>query len=240
MIAADLMSRSVVSVGPDAPLVQAVRAMTERRISGLPVVDAKGRLVGMLTEGDLLRRVETATDDAAPGWFERFVAAGRLAEDYVRSHGRRVAEVMTPEVVSVEETTALAEVVRLMRQHRVRRLPVLRDGALVGIISRAGLVRRIDAALGGPAVTADDASIRGAILDGLARAPWSSRNPITVTVEHGTVRLDGCLFDLRERDAIGVLAENVPGVTRVENRLACVEPISGVLLCDPGETRAAD
>jgi CBS domain-containing protein len=238
MRAADLMSRSVVAISPDAPLSQAIRLMTDHRVSGLPVIDAEGRAVGMLTEGDLLRRVETGTE-GKPGWFASFFFPGRQAERYVQTHGRRVSEVMTPDVTCVEEDTPLAEVVALMQRKRVKRLPVLRGEKVVGIVSRADVMRRVGELLGASTATADDAEIRRQIMDGIAHAPWAPRTSVSIGVENGAVLLDGCVFDIRERSAIGVLAENVPGVKRVENRLICVEPATGMLVYGPDEANLA-
>jgi len=230
MTVADVMSRSVVAISPEAPLAQAIRLMIDRRVSGLPVIDAEGRAVGMLTEGDLLRRVETGTEGKAPGWFASFVFPGRQAELYVRTHGRRVSEIMTPNVMSVEENTPLADVVALMQRNRIKRLPVMRGERVVGIVSRADLVSVVGEALGAGAVTADDATIRQAILDGLAHESWMPKaSSLTVAVENGIVQLDGCLADMRTCDAIGVLAENVAGVKRVENRLVYVTPLPGIV-----------
>lgn len=230
MIAADIMSSTITAIGPDAPLRQAVRLMIDRAISGLPVLDTEGRVIGMLTEGDLLRRAETGTDGTAPGWFASFFSPVHLAGQYVRTHGRRVAEVMTPNVHCIAEDTPLAEVVALMQRHHIRRLPVVRGEKVVGILSRADLVRALGEQLGAPAATADDATIREKILEELAGKPWVPIMSIGIDIEDGTVQLDGCVYDTRERDAIGVVAENTPGVKHVENRIVCLEPTSGVLL----------
>lgn len=235
MITADIMSRPVIAVGPDAPLAQAVRLMVDNRVSGLPVIDADGCVVGMLTEGDLLRRVETGTEDQAPGWFVGFFIPGRRAAQYILTHGRLVSEVMTPNVLSVTEGTPLLDVVGLMQRKRIKRLPVVRGDRMVGIVSRADLVRVVADALGTPAATANDASIRQAILDELDHQAWAPKNGISIAVEKGVVLLEGCLFDLRERDAMGVIAENAPGVRRVENRIVCIEPNTGMLIYDPGD-----
>jgi len=235
MISADIMSRSVITVSRDAPLTQAIQLMVDRRVSGLPVTDAAGRPIGILTEGDLLRRVEIGTEDQVSGWFARFFTPGRLAGQYVQTHGRRVSEVMTPTVISVQEHTPLSDIVALMRHHRIKRLPVVRDGVVVGIVSRADLVRIIGYALDAPAATADDAAIRRAIVAGLAREPWARNKVVGFSVEYGVVLLDGYVFDMRERAAIAVLAENVPGVKRVENRLLCIEPNSGMVLYGPDD-----
>ena len=143
MNASDVMTRKVVSVRLDAPVGDAIRLMLDHRISGPPVVDGDSKVIGILTEGDLLRRAETGTERHRPRWLELLLGPGRLAGEYVRTHGRKVGEIMTEDVVSVAEDTPLVEIVRLMEGHRVKRLPVLRGDALVGIVTRADLVRTL-------------------------------------------------------------------------------------------------
>lgn len=235
MNAAEVMSRTVVVISQDAPLSQAVRLMLDGRISGLPVVDGLGRPVGILTEGDLVRRAETGTGGDRPGWLASVFTPGRLAERYIRTHGRRVAEVMTPEVVAVEEDASLADVAATMQRQRVKRLPVVRGGRVVGIISRADLLRVLADALAAPAASSSDSAIFEKINEELGGQPWAHRRGVTVEVREGVVLLDGTVFDLRERDAIRVLAENVPGVKKVENRLVCVEPNTGILIVGSDE-----
>src|SRR2546430_10195886 len=133
MNASDLMTRDVVSVGRDAPIGDAIRRMLDHRISGLPVVDGGGNVIGMLTEGDLLRRAETRTECQRPRWLELLLGPGRLADEYVRTHGRKVGEIMTEDVVSVAEDAPPADIVRLMQSYRVKRLPVLPADDLVRI-----------------------------------------------------------------------------------------------------------
>ncbi len=239
MNAADIMSRNFIAVREEAPLEQAVRLMIDNRISGLPVVDAEGRPVGILTEGDLLRRVETGTEGKRPGWFEVIFAPGRLADSYVRSHGRKVAEVMTPGAICVEETAPLDEVAGLMRTKRIRRVPVLRAGAVVGIVSRADLVKVLGERLEAAVATGDDATIRAAVLAELKRQPWVPLRSITLSVDQGAVAIDGVVFDERQRQAIGVAAENAPGVKSVDNRLIVVEPNTGIVMVDPLAERDA-
>jgi len=146
-----------------------------------------------------------------------------------------VAEIMTPDVVAVEEVTQLADITELMRRRRIKRLPVLRDGKLVGIVSRADLMRVRAEALSAPAETPDDGATRARIEGELGRQPWAHRQSVTVAVQNGVVLLDGCLFDARERDAIQVLAENIPDVKRMESRLVCIEPTTGTLIFGPEE-----
>src|SRR5690349_1158887 len=126
MKAENVMTQPVVSVAPETPVLEAIRIMLQKKISGLPVVDGAGRLVGMVTEGDLLRRVETGTYRRRPRWIEFLIGPGRLAEEYVHAAGRKVEEVMTSEVHAVDERTALDEIVDLMERYRIKRVPIVR------------------------------------------------------------------------------------------------------------------
>jgi CBS domain-containing protein len=233
MNAADVMSRTVIGISQDAPLSQAVRLMIDNHISGLPVLDADGHAVGIVTEGDLLQRVETGTAGKGGGWLSAIFTPGRLAGEYVQTHGRRISDVMTLDPITIDEGTPLADVSELMRTRRIKRLPVTRDGKVVGIVSRADLVHALAKDFDKPAHSAGDAAIRDAILAELASQPWAPRRSFTIAVQDGVVDLDGVVFDVRERDAIRVAAENVPGVKQVENRLVCVEPNTGMLMVGP-------
>lgn len=236
MNAVDVMTRSVVSIGPDAPIRDAIRLMLDHRISGLPVVDGTGKLVGVLTEGDLLRRTETGTERHRPRWLELLQGPGRLAEDYVRTHGRKVGEVMTDTVVTASEDDSLAEIVRLMERHRVKRLPVQCGNTLVGIITRADLVRTLGALLDNEtagASTSKDAATRQNVLAALQKTAWAPRAGVGIAVMDGVVTFAGAITDDRHRGALRVLAENVPGVTGVRDRLLWVEPLSGTVIGGP-------
>lgn len=230
MNVADLMTHLVIAIDPETSLAQAIRLMTRYKVSGLPVVGRNDRVVGMLTEGDLLRRVEIGTVEKPAGWLASFFLSGRVAENYVLSHGRRVQEVMTSDVVTIAGDASLSDAARMMQHHRVKRLPVVRNGRLCGIISRADLVRRVGEVLSAAPVSADDSAIRKAIADALDREPWAQGVSVTIAVKDGVVQMDGCLFDLRKREALGVLAENVPGVKRIENRIVCLEPYTGTVI----------
>ena len=143
MKAAHIMTRTVLSVRPETTILEAARLMLLHEISGLPVVDSQGHIVGMVTEGDFLRRAETGTRRQRSRWMEFFVGPGRLAEDYVRSTGRRVEDVMTQPVRTIDEDTPLSDVVELMERHRIKRLPVARDRKVVGMVSRANLLHAL-------------------------------------------------------------------------------------------------
>ena len=241
MNASDVMTRNILSVRPDAAIAEAIKLMLDNRISGLPVIDEAGRLVGIQTEGDLLRRGETGTERHRPRWLEILMGPGRLAEEYVRTHGRRIAEVMTRDPISVSPNTPLKEIVELMERHRIKRVLVLDGDAPVGILSRADLLRGLAGALAAtPAAATSDAEIRERILAELARAAWVPRDGIAITVENGVVDLNGVILDEKERDALRVAAENVPGVRAVEDHLVWVEPVSGTIIDAPRDARSGE
>ncbi len=236
MKTADIMSRDVVSIGRGATLREAIRLMLDNRVSGLPVVDDTGKVVGVLTEGDLLRRSETGTVRHRHPWLEFLIGPGRIAEDYVKTHGRRVDEIMTSEVVGIGADASLDELVRLLEHRRIKRVPVLDDGRLVGIVSRADLMAAVARALDDAeeaAATGDD-EIRRRVLAELAKVPaWAPQSGLTIAVEDGIVEFNGVIFDEQERKALRVAAENISGVKGVVDRLVWVEPISGTVLDPP-------
>jgi len=226
----DVMTSPVLSIEPEAPILQAVDIMLRRHISGLPVIDKEGRLVGIVTEGDFLRRAETGTQRRRPRWLEYLVGRGRLADEYTRSHGNKVSEIMTTDPLTVTEDTPLDEVVKVMEKRRIKRLPVVRGEEVVGIVSRANLVH----ALAGMAreikpVAAGDQAIRERLMAELATQPWAPLALINVIVRDGVVELWGMITDERERQAIIVAAENAPGVKGVNDHLSWVDPISGAV-----------
>src|SRR3954453_20125183 len=174
MKARDVMTTDVLTVGQDSSVLEAVRLMLQRRISGLPVVDASGALVGVISEGDFLRRSEVGTQRRHPRWIELLMGAGRLADDYVRTSGRKVGEVMTREVYSVTEDVPLSEVVELMERRRIKRVPVLTGNGLTDIITRSDLLRAFAGLMHGVRpVSAEDQAIRTKLLDEMKKQPWA-------------------------------------------------------------------
>jgi CBS domain-containing protein len=170
MKASEVMTLGVYTIKPNASVRDAARLMIEQRISGLPVMDAAGKLVGIVTEGDFLRRVETGTGRQRPRWLEILVGPDRLASDYVRTYGRKVEEIMSADVVTVPPDAPLQDVVRIMEQRRIKRVPVVRDGAIVGIISRANLVQVLARlAVEAPPSRPDDEVMRAKIIAGWRR-----------------------------------------------------------------------
>jgi len=190
----DVMMRNVIAAKADDSILTAARLMLQNRISGLPVLDASGALVGVVTEGDFLRRGELGTKKRRPKWVEFLLGPGKLAEEYVHESGRKVSEVMTPNPHTVGEDATLQTVVTEMERYRVKRLPVMRNGQLVGIVSRANLM---DALIEharythGPAP--DDGTIRDRILAAFAEVNWPPK--INVAVHNGIAELSGIITD---------------------------------------------
>ncbi len=236
MKVADVMTTRAITVRPETSVGDAARLMLQDGISGLPVVDAAGTVVGIVTEGDLLRRAETGTERRRPRWLEFLIGPGRLAEEYVRAHSRRVEEVMTTDVVTVSPDTVLEDVVALMERRRIKRLPVLEEGHLVGIVSRANLLHALARlAPTAPGPTPSDAEIRTRLLAEIDREPWGPRSSVNAIVQDGVVYFHGAITDERARKALCVLAENIPGVKQVRDHLVWVEPISATVIDMRGE-----
>ena len=231
MNAADIMTRPVISATPETSIEEAARLMLDHRISGLPVVEA-GAVVGMLTEGDLLRRAETGTERRHARWIELLISPGRLARDYTNANARKVGEVMSPAVVTVAPEDSIEQIVSQMEQHRIKRVPVVDNGKLVGIVSRANLVRALIRTLSNstPQGQMSDEEIRDRIVAEISRQPWGPRASVTVRVNDGAVEFYGAITDERERTALQVLAESTPGVKSVRDQLVWVEPLSGFVI----------
>jgi CBS domain-containing protein len=239
MKANEVMTRRVVSVRPEATVLEAVRLMLDNHISGLPVIDTNGKLVGIVTEGDFLRRAETGTQRKRSRWLELLAGPGTLAEDYIHAHGRKVDEVMTSDPVTISEDTPLEEVVRLMERRRVKRLPVVRGNSVVGIVSRANLMHAL-ASVGrvAPAGAKGDTVIRDQILAELDKQPWAPVALIDVVVRDGVVELWGTITEAKQGKALKVCAENIAGVKQVVSYLTWIEPMSGMVLSSPDEDAA--
>jgi CBS domain-containing protein len=236
MKAKDVMTSPVISVEPEVPVLQAVRIMLQRRVSGLPVIDGAGQLVGVVTEGDFLRRAETGTQRRRPRWLEFLAGPGRLAQDYARAHARKVSEVMTPDPITVDEEAPLEDIVRLMEKRQIKRLPVVRGTTIVGIVSRANLLHALASVAreAKPAEQSDEA-IRAMLLAELAKQPWAPVALINPVVRNGVVEMWGTITDERERPALMIAAGNVPGVKAVHDHLAWVDATSGMVFGPPEE-----
>jgi CBS domain-containing protein len=224
------MTRPVVTVSPETAIVEAANTMLQRHVSGLPVVEAAGKLVGIISEGDFLRRGEIGTQRKRGRLLKFILGPGQAATDFVHEHGRKVAEIMTPEPLTISEDVALEETVELMEKNHVKRLPVTRGDQVVGIVSRANLLQAV-ASLAHqiPDPAADDDHIRNRVIDALAKNDWCPFG-LSVIVRDGIVHLSGVITEERSRQAAIVGAENVAGVKKVHDHLCWVDTMSGMYL----------
>jgi CBS domain-containing protein len=238
MRAHQIMTRQVITIAVDAPIVDAANIMLDKHISGLPVVDEAGKLVGIVSQGDFIRRAEIGTQRKRGRWLKFLVGPGRAASDFVRERGRKVGEIMTPDPCTVTEDVTLEDIVELMERNHVKRLPVLRGDKLAGIVTRtnllqavAGLTRDV------PDPTADDDHIRNRIISSIEKSDWAPFG-LGVIVVNGIVHLSGLITNEKSRQAAIVAAENVTGVTKVHDHICWVGPMAGMYLNSAEDDRA--
>jgi len=225
MKASEIMTQDVVSIGPETSVTDAARVMLREQCSGLPVIDATRALVGIVTEADLLRRVELGTEKPRSHWLAFLAGAEIAANNYVRTHSLHVADVMTTDVVTVGEDTPVTSIVETMEKRRVKRLPVVRDGRVIGIVTRANLVRALvsRAEVSG---TKTDARIRDELEMELSSQSWAGRNR-QIVVHGGVVHLWGTIPSPDAHRAAKVAAERIPGVVAFHDHLSVVTPPVG-------------
>lgn len=226
MKARDVMVSPVVTVKHSATVQDVATTLLERKISAVPVVDQADKVIGMVSEADLLHRVEAGTERRR-SWLLRAFSAETVAADFVKARSRKVTDIMTPAVIAVTPDTPLYEIAALLERHRIKRVPVIADGKLVGIVSRANLVQAVASAgkqLGTPP---SDKAIRDAILAQLKAQPWAHSGLLNVTVTEGVVDLWGFSTSEAERKAIRVAAESAPGVCKVNDNLLTATRLEG-------------
>jgi len=233
MRAHQIMTRPVIAVTPETTIVEAANIMLQKHVSGLPVVDATGKLVGIVSEGDFIRRSEIGTQRKRGRWLRFILGPGRSASDFVHEHGRKISEVMTRSPLTITEDTALDEIVELMEKNNVKRLPVIRADKVVGIVSRANLLQAVASlAREVPDPTADDDHIRNRVIDAMEKNDWCPFG-LSVIVKDGIVHLSGVITEERSRQAAVVAAETVQGVKQVHDHLCWVDTMSGMYLNSP-------
>lgn len=240
MEAREIMSRHVVSIVPEATLAEFADVLVKNSISGVPVITAKGKLVGMITEGDCLHRSEIGTEGRKRSfWRSLLVDPETRAKAYIRAHGRKVSDVMTGEPITAGEDTDVSEIIHLMERHQVKRIPIVKGNAVIGIVSRANIVQAMASLLHGAAAATNisDEEIRSKVMDALAELPWPAKTFVNVTVKDGIVDLWGAFTSFRQDESAIVAAENVPGVKGVHNHLAWVDPMSGLVIYQADEAK---
>jgi CBS domain-containing protein len=226
MQAKDIMTTVVATVAPDLKVEDVAKLLLGWNISAAPVVDDQGAVVGIVSEGDLLHRSESETERRRSWWLNLFEGTEERARDYVKSHGRRAEEVMTREVITVSEDMPVGEIAEILEKHRIKRVPVVQDGKLVGIVSRANLLQGLAAHKDRIALESspDDRTIREAVLARVAEEDWITHGNLNVMVTDGVVELWGWVDSKDERAALKLAVETVPGVAAVEDHLGMVAP----------------
>lgn len=214
MRAIDVMVRDVVTVRPDTDVAEAIKLLTEHDVSALPVLGAAGNLVRMLSEADLIHRVEIGTEKQRPWWVEAVTGASTLAEDFAKSHGKKAGEVMSSGVISVSEDTPLSEIAAVLERNGIKRVPVVKDGKLVGMVSRSNLIQALASVVGRiDHHNETDRQIRLDLLSRLKEQSWTDLGSRNITVSDGVVHLWGLVGSAAERKALLALAEGVPSVS---------------------------
>ena len=228
MKAADVMVTNVISVGPDACVQDIAHLLLTNRISAVPVVDNDGKLLGIVSEGDLMRRAEAGTGRRRSWWLAMLTGREMLAADYVREHSRKVTDVMTRNVVTATPETPLQDIATLLEKNGIKRVPIVKDGKVVGIVSRANLLQALASLrkqIEGSAP--NDPDIRERVVARLNAEPWSRPSLINVIVQDGTVELWGIVDSQTEKKAVRVAAEVTPGVRAVNDNLIICPAASG-------------
>ncbi|WP_338832433.1 CBS domain-containing protein [Bradyrhizobium sp. 27S5] len=224
-----IMARNVISIAPEADMAEAASLMVRHHISGLPVVDGRHALVGILSESDFLRRSEIGTQRKRARWLELILGAGEAAENYVHERGCKVAEIMTAAPITVDEQVTLAEVVEIMERNNIKRVPVVQDGKLAGIVTRSDLMQAAASLAGRVAdPTTDDERIRAQVVEEIENKDWCPSG-LNVIVKDGILHLSGTIFEEPCRTAAIVAAENVKGVVKVHDHLRRFGSVYGLV-----------
>ena len=222
MNVAEVMTRGVISIAPTDSMKKAAQLMLQYDMSGFPVMD-RGKLVGIVTESDFLRRAEIGTERMP--MIELLVAPGQLAEEYAHEYGRKVEDVMTRDVVTVAEEASLEEAVRVLERHHIKRLPVVKGGTMVGILSRANLLHAFVVGASEPTKPSmGGAAIWDALMATLDKEPWAPHGVVNAIVENEIVDFGGVIRDERQRLALRIAAENIPGVKEVRDDRLELDP----------------
>ncbi len=226
MQARDEMTKDVVTVGPETTVGDIAALLVTHRIGAVPVVADDRRLLGIVSQTDLVHRSETGTEKRRKWWLEAFADPDAKAREYVKSHGQKAQDVMTRVVVSVSETASLAEVADTLDTHRVRQVPVVASGRLVGMVSRADMVRALaEVSITAPAARPEGGALQKAIWDQIKAQPWLKTSYVNLAVKDGVVDLWGAVDSEDQRRALRVLVEGVPGVTKVEDNVSLMPKV---------------
>jgi len=221
MFAKDIMTLNVITVGPDMPISDVAKLLIERRISAVPVIDNDNSLIGIVSEGDLVHRIRGDHELPRSWWLSLIGDPNDEPQEYIRSHGKTAKDVMTKDVVAISEFTSIAEIAETLETKKIKRVPVVDDGKLVGIVSRANIIQALvaqkDASM--PKTIASDQDIRETLMKEFNNHTWASNATLNIVVNDGVVRYWGFVESETAKDALTLAAENVPGVKAVESNL---------------------
>jgi CBS domain-containing protein len=220
MKAADVMVSNVITVGIKASIGEVAAILLNNHISAAPVVDEKGELVGIVSEGDLIRRPEIGTAKRHSWWLDLISNKWASATEYIKSHSRKVADVMTRDVITAKPDTPLGDIAAMLERNRIKRVPIVEGGKLVGLVSRANILQALASATKklSSLTTANDSELRKKVQSRLAAEPWRP-TMLTVTVQDGAVDLWGLVHSVEEKKAAQLAAETTPGVRAVVNNI---------------------
>jgi CBS domain-containing protein len=230
MKASDVMVTKVIAVGPTASVREAANVLLANRISALPVIDEHGELVGIVSEGDLMRRAELGTERRRSWWLELLVGESKetLATKYLKSHARKVGDVMTRDLITATPTTPLGDIAALLEQKRIKRVPIVEHGNMIGIVSRANLIQALASLRNeNEPETIDDSIIRDKVMAQFSSEPSTKFSMLNAMVHSGTVELWGVVGSEAEKEAARVAAELIAGVRAVENNVTVRPLVSG-------------
>jgi CBS domain-containing protein len=228
MKAQDIMTRDVTTVSPDTSVRDIAGLMMEKHISGVPVLTGDGKIVGMVSQSDLLHRAELATERKHKWWFRTFADSDALAREYAKAHGLKAHDIMSRYVVSVRDDAELRDVADILDSHRIKRVPVMQEGRLVGIITRGDLVRALSQVqISKAAKKIDNAALHKALHDRIRAQSWINDSYINLTVNDGVVELWGFVVTIDQHRALRALVEETDGVRRVEDQLSVAGPLRG-------------
>ncbi len=228
MKAQDIMTKDVVTVRPEATVHEVAALMVERRVSGIPVVTDKGSVVGIVSQSDLMHRAEVGTERKHKWWFRAFADSSLLARDFVKAHGNVANDIMARQVVSVRPDTDLRDVADILDKHKIKRVPVVQDGQLVGIVTRGDLVRALSQTKATkPATKIDDAALHKALRDRMHKHAWINETYVNLIVDDGVVEIWGFVDSADQQRAVRVLVEETEGVTRVVDTITIGSPYRG-------------
>ena len=227
MKAADIMVSNVISIGSQAPVQEVADLLLRNGISAAPVIGPQGELVGIVSEGDLMRRPEAGTERRQSWWLSLLTSSEAMASDYIKSHSRKVVDVMTRRVITATPDTPVGDIATLLEKHGIKRVPIVAEGKVVGIVSRANLLQALASVKNMPAGSTDDATIRAKIVSKLANERWTKPALMNFIVHDGTVDLWGIIDSQTEKEAVRILVESTPGVRAVNDNLIIPTAMSG-------------